>query len=137
MEASATFSTSNFKPVSVSLEPRVETGLPVSISTMEKRFSGAIEGTSSTVFTAAFNQATRTGSYIAIESFKGAVNGRQGAFNFIHSASTSGTDRADEFFSIVAGSGTDELAGITGAGGIAIEADGTHRIWLSYQFQQG
>ncbi|QRX96700.1 DUF3224 domain-containing protein [Streptomyces sp. A1-5] len=35
-------------------------------------------------------------------------------------------------FVIVPGSGTSELAGITGAGGIAVDADGTHRIWFDY-----
>jgi len=100
---------------------------------MEKSYSGAIDGVSSTVFTAAFDQATRTGSYIAMESFKGAVNGKEGTFNFIHSASTTGTDRADEFFCIVSGSGTGDLRAISGSGGIKIDANGTHHIWLNYQ----
>ncbi|MEU7727363.1 DUF3224 domain-containing protein [Streptomyces sp. NPDC040724] len=30
-------------------------------------------------------------------------------------------------------SGTGELAGIAGAGGMAVDADGTHRIWFDYQ----
>lgn len=30
-------------------------------------------------------------------------------------------------------SGTGELAGITGAGGMAVHADGTHRIWFDYE----
>jgi hypothetical protein len=32
----------------------------------------------------------------------------------------------------ITSSGIGELAGITGAGGLAVEADGTHRIWLDY-----
>jgi hypothetical protein len=54
------------------------------------------------------------------------VNGVEGSFNFIHSASTTGIDRADEFFCIVGGSGTDGLKGISGSGGITIDIDGTH-----------
>ncbi|MCU1723848.1 DUF3224 domain-containing protein [Pseudomonas sp. 5P_5.1_Bac1] len=133
MEASATFSTRDFTPTGVSPVPEITTALPVSVSTMEKIYSGDISGTSSTVFTAAFDPMTRTGSYMALESFDGTVNGRQGTFNFIHSASTTGTNRADEFFSIVAGSGTGDLQGISGTGGIKVDADGTHRIWLDYQ----
>lgn len=34
---------------------------------------------------------------------------------------------------IVPGSGTGELAGITGTGGIEIDADGTHRVWFEYE----
>ncbi|CAI1760732.1 Protein of uncharacterised function (DUF3224) [Serratia quinivorans] len=135
MEALATFSAKNFKSTGLSPIPEITTALPVSISTMEKCYSGAIDGISSTVFTAAFDQTTRTGSYIAIESFKGRVNGKEGTFNFIHSASTASTGRADEFFCIVGGSGTDELRGISGSGGIKIDTDGTHHIWLNYQLE--
>lgn len=68
-----------------------------------------------------------------MESFEGTLNGRSGAFNFVHSASTSGTDRSAEFFLIVPGSGTAELAGITGTGGISVDADGTHHIEFEYE----
>ena len=56
-----------------------------------------------------------------------------GSFNFVHSATTSGSNRTAEFFTIVPSSGTGELAGISGAGGMAVDADGTHRIWFDYQ----
>ncbi|MDX9669086.1 MULTISPECIES: DUF3224 domain-containing protein [unclassified Pseudomonas] len=135
MEASGTFSTRNFKATGLSPIPEITTSLPVSISTMDKCYSGAIEGVSATAFTAAFDMAARTGSYIALESFKGALNGKEGTFNFIHSASTTGTDRADEFFCIVRGSGTGDLKGISGSGGIKIDNDGTHRIWMDYQLE--
>ena len=38
-----------------------------------------------------------------------------------------------EFFVIVPTSGKGELAGITGTGGMAIDDDGTHRIWFDYE----
>jgi len=68
-----------------------------------------------------------------MESFTGSVAGLEGSFNFAHSATTHGTDRAAEFFVIVPSSGTGKLTGITGTGGIAIDTDGTHRIWLDYE----
>ena len=37
-----------------------------------------------------------------------------------------------EFFHIVASSGTGDLAGISGTGGMATDAEGTHRIWFEY-----
>ncbi|MFC1412871.1 DUF3224 domain-containing protein [Streptacidiphilus sp. N1-12] len=43
------------------------------------------------------------------------------------------TDRSDEFFTIVAASGTGELAGIRGTGGLAIDRDGTHRVWFDFE----
>jgi hypothetical protein len=69
---------------------------------------------------------------VALESFEGSLDGRTGTFNFVHSASTGGSDRTNEFFLIVPASGTGDLAGITGSGGLSIDADGTHRIWFDY-----
>jgi hypothetical protein len=68
-----------------------------------------------------------------IRPFEGSLHGRNGAFNFAHSATTSGSDRTAEFFTIVPSSGIGELAGISGAGGMTVDADGTHRIWFDYE----
>ena len=122
-----------FTPTELSAEPAVTTGLPVGVATMEKRYEGGVEGRSATLFTAAFDEANGVGTYVAMESFEGAVDGRSGAFNFAHSATTGGADRGEEFFTIVPTSGTGDLAGISGSGGMAIDADGTHRIWFEYE----
>jgi Protein of unknown function (DUF3224) len=132
MRANGTFSVKAFNPTSLAPEPAIETALPVGVVLMEKHFDGGIAGRSATVFTAAFNQATGVGTYVAMESFEGTVDGREGAFNFVHSASTGGSDRSAEYFAIVPSSGTGQLAGISGTGGLVIDPDGTHRIWLDY-----
>ncbi|MFC7263764.1 DUF3224 domain-containing protein [Streptomyces lutosisoli] len=100
---------------------------------MEKHYEGEVVGRSATLFTAAFDQATGVGTYVAMESSEGSLHGCGGAFDFAHSATTSGSDRTAEFFTIVPSSGTGELSGISGAGGTAIDADGTHRIWFDYE----
>ncbi len=133
MRANGTFSVKAFNPASVTAEPAIATGLPVGVATMEKHFEGDVAGRSATVFTAAFDQAAGVGTYVAMESFEGTVNGRAGAFNFVHSATTTGTDRSSGYFAIVPSSGTGELAGISGTGDLVIDADGTHRIWLDYE----
>jgi hypothetical protein len=133
MRAAGTFAVKAFNPTDVVPDPAVATGVPVGVATMEKQFDGEITGRSATVFTAAFDQATGVGTYLAMESFEGSVGGREGAFNFAHSATTTGTDRAAEFFTIVPSSGTGALAGITGTGGLAVDEDGTHRIWFDYE----
>ena len=56
-----------------------------------------------------------------------------GAFNFVHSSTINGSERSEEFFAIVPTSGTGDLAGIRGSGGLAIDADGTHRAWIDYE----
>ncbi|MRH88916.1 DUF3224 family protein [Nocardia sp. SYP-A9097] len=133
MQATGTFSVKSFVPTEVVPDPAVATGVPVGVMLMEKQFEGEVAGRAATVFTAAFDQATETGTYLAMESFEGSLNGRAGAFNFAHSATTTGTDRSEQFFIIVPGSGTGELAGITGAGSIDIDADGTHHISFDYE----
>ncbi|WP_329493838.1 DUF3224 domain-containing protein [Kitasatospora herbaricolor] len=133
MRASGTFTVKSFVPTELVPSPAVPTGVPVGVATMEKQFEGEIAGRSATLFTAAFDQATGVGTYLAMESFEGSLNGRHGAFNFAHSATTGGTDRSNEFFVLVPASGTGELAGITGGGGLTVEADGTHRIWFDYE----
>lgn len=132
MRANATFTVKAFVPTGLTPEPAVPTGLPVGVATMEKHFEGEVAGRSATLFTAAFDQAAGVGTYVAMESFEGSLHGRSGAFNFVHSATTTGTDRTAEFFTLVPSSGTGDLTGITGAGGIAVDADGTHRIWFDY-----
>ncbi|KUN23699.1 hypothetical protein AQJ23_24150 [Streptomyces antibioticus] len=131
MRASGTFKVADFTPAPVPA-PAIETAVPVGVATMEKTYEGEVTGRSATLFTAAYDQGTGVGTYVAMESFEGSLGGRAGAFNFAHSATTLGTDRQSEFFVIVPGSGTDALAGITGSGGMAIDADGTHRVWFEY-----
>jgi hypothetical protein len=133
MRATGTFSVKAFNPTSIAPEPAIETALPVGVALMVKHYEGAIAGRSATVFTAAFDQAAGVGTYVAMESFAGSVDGREGAFNFVHSASTTGADRTAGYFAIVPSSGTGQLAGISGTGDLVIDRDGTHRIWLDYE----
>ncbi|MFJ5548340.1 DUF3224 domain-containing protein [Streptomyces sp. NPDC093225] len=134
MRAEGTFEVASFVPTDTAPEPAIETAVPVGVSRLEKRYEGEITGRSATLFTAAYDQATGTGTYVAMESFEGEVAGRKGAFNYAHCATTrDGGGREAEFFVIVPGSGTGELAGITGTGGLAIDDDGTHRVWFAYE----
>jgi len=132
MITEGTFTVSGFAEVPITQEQPVVTALPVGVATMVKTFTGGVEGRSTTVFTSAFDPERSIGSYVAMESFEGSLDGRGGAFNFMHSASTSGSDRHAEHVTIVGSSGTGELAGITGGGALEIDADGTHRIRFDY-----
>ncbi|MFB9903663.1 DUF3224 domain-containing protein [Allokutzneria oryzae] len=132
MRASSTFKVSTFAPTQVDAPP-VTTALPVGVSTMDKHYDGEVTGRSTTLFTAAFDHTTGAGTYVAMESFEGSLHDRSGTFNFAHSATTLGEGREGEYFVIVPTSGTAGLAGISGTGGIAVDADGTHRIWFDYE----
>jgi len=130
MRVSGTFKVNNFKPTELKPVPEVTTALPVGVTTFDKSYHGEIEGRLATLFVAAFDPAKGQGTYVAMESFEGTLAGKKGAFNFVHSAATSGKNHVNEFFAIVAGSGLGELANVSGTGGLAVDADGTHRIWF-------
>lgn len=132
MRADGTFSVQSFSPADIKPEPDIATGLPVGLARMEKHYEGGVAGRSATLFTSAFSQQSGVGTYLAMESFEGSLDGRAGTFNFVHAASTVGGEQSAEFFAIVPSSGTGELAGISGTGGLTIDAAGTHRIWLEY-----
>jgi Protein of unknown function (DUF3224) len=132
MVTEGTFTVSGFTGVPVEVPDPVQTALQVGVATMAKAYSGAVEGRSTTLFTSAYDPAAGVGTYVALESFEGSLDGRSGTFNFAHLASTSGADRTGEYFTIVAGSGTGELAGISGGGALVIDDDGTHRMRFDY-----
>ena len=133
MRANGIFTVKAFNPASLTPGPVIAAALPVGVAIIEKQFDGDFAGRSEAVFTSAFDQATGVGTYVAMESFEGSLDGRKGAFSFVHLASTTGSDRTAEYFAIVPSSGSGQLAGISGAGGLAIDPDGTHRIWLDYE----
>ncbi|WP_030439720.1 DUF3224 domain-containing protein [Actinoplanes subtropicus] len=128
MRATGTFEVANFTPAPVP-SGDVKTAVPVGVATMTKTFTGEVSGRSNTLFTAAYDQATGVGTYVAMESFEGSIGGLAGAINFAHSATTLGDNREAEFLVIVPGSGTGALAGLTGTGGLTND----HGIWLDYE----
>jgi Protein of unknown function (DUF3224) len=131
MDTTSTFIVTEFNPSDQELD--VETALPTGLATITKRFSGAIEGHSQALFCSAFDP-THGGTYVALESFGGQVDGRHGTFSFAHAATTGADgERTDGWFTIVAGSGTGELAGIHGKGDIVIDANGAHHLNLTYE----
>jgi hypothetical protein len=131
MRAECTFEVLSFEPTEY--ESPIATGVAIGFAYMDKVFHGELSGRSRTQFTSAFDATTQTGTYLAMESFEGAVNGRSGSFNFAHMASTDGTERSDFQLVIVPSSGTGELIGISGRGDLLIDQDGTHRIALDYE----
>lgn len=98
MKAQGTFEVEEFTPADVRLpEPAAETAVPVGVATMRKRYEGEVAGVSGTLFTAAYDQSSGTGTYVAMESFEGTLGERSGSFNFAHSATTLGEGREAEY----------------------------------------
>ena len=137
MRADGTFTVASFVPAELQPPPpEVTVGVPVGVATMDKRYEGGVAGRSATIFTSAFDLSTGTGTYVALESFEGNLDGVAGSFVYVHSATTTGKDRQGEHFAIVPGSGTAALTGISGGGGMAVDVDGTHRVWFEYDLAE-
>ncbi len=130
--ADGTFKVIRFVPAEVTPAVSIITAMESGVATMEKRFEGQVDGRSSTLFTSSRDAVSGAASYVALEAFEGSLAGVSGTFNFVHAASTHGTDRYGEFFSIVDASGTQGLAGIRGSGGLQVDDDGVHRVWFDY-----
>lgn len=134
VRATGDFRVATFEAAALQPPPQaIATQLPVGVAVMEKRYNGEVSGRSATIFTSAFDQSLGDGTYVAMESFEGSLNGLEGTFNFVHAATTSGSDRTHEHFLIVPSSGTGDLASIRGSGGIAIDSEGRHEIWFEYE----
>ena len=132
-----------FTPADPPAEPTVDAGTPAGFATMVKHYDGEVEGRSATRFDAAPGRAdgadgadgaaVAAGGYVAVESFKGSLGGTSGSFDFAYAGTDHGDGRFGASLGIVPGSGAGALAGIRGTGGMAIDADGTHRIWFDYE----
>lgn len=91
-----------------------------------KTFTGGVAGTSSVEMLTASNAVSR--AYVAFERLSVSVDGRKGSFVLRHAAGDDGLTLV-----ILAGSGTEELTGITGSAAITVEEAGTHTFTLTYE----
>ncbi|MFD8500146.1 DUF3224 domain-containing protein [Amycolatopsis sp. NPDC059657] len=91
-----------------------------------KTFTGEVEGTSTVEMLTAVNEIGR--AYVAFERLSVAVGGRKGSFVLHHSAGEAGFT-----LTILPGSGTGDLTGITGTAAIEQDAEGNHTFKLSYE----
>jgi hypothetical protein len=133
MHTTSTFTVEIFAPTDLA-PPDTRTGTPVAVARMVKLFRGGLEGRAETLFTSAFDQAKGIGTYVAMESFLGTLDGRSGTLNLAHTATTDGgPERLHEIVVIVPASGTGELVGVTGTGRMRIEEDGSHHLDLDYE----
>ena len=98
--------------------------------TFTKSWAGDMVGTSSGEMLSAGDPGAGNAGYVAIEVFDGSVDGRVGTVVFTQLGTmTDGEASLD--YRIAPGSGTGDLAGLTGALVLEIDSDGTHRVRLA------
>jgi hypothetical protein len=106
-------------------------GVKLSRTRVVKVFRGDIEGESTAELLMAV-AGEGSAAYVGMERVTGRVNGRQGSFVYLHTATATGASRSASW-TVVAGSGTGELAGISGQLGIDILPDGGHVVTFDYE----
>ena len=131
MQTKCTFSVTGTTPVDYA--PEIATAMPVGIMHMVKEYAGDVSGRSITEFVSSFDGASNTGTYVAMESFEGTLAGRSGTFNFWHSATMVAGERRNSLGFICPGTGTGDLAGITGTVELTIDDDDTHRFAFDWE----
>jgi hypothetical protein len=100
-----------------------------------KDWSGDFAGTSRGEMLTTFTESTGAMAYTAMEQVTGRLGGKSGTFYLAHRATmTKGETSSGEInIVIVKGSGTGELAGISGGLTIVIDASGRHSYVLEYE----
>ena len=97
---------------------------------LDKQFHGDLDGGSKGEMLGAGNPATGTAGYVAMEQFTGTLQGRTGSFAMQHKGILEG-GKFELNVTVVPGSGTGELAGISGTMTIAVAA-GKHSYAFDY-----
>jgi len=126
MRASGTFT--------VKLQPQAIPGIAadplLGQMSIDKQFSGELEGTSSGAMLSGGDYRTGSAAYSAIERVTGTLGGRNGSFILQHTG-VMNRGASSLTVTIVPESGTDGLAGIAGTLAIRIE-NGAHFYDLDY-----
>jgi Protein of unknown function (DUF3224) len=132
---SATFVIDSQEPHALAFAP--ETGVDYGGLTLSKTFTGAIEGSSTVEMlytrTPGENGSYAGAGYVALERISGSVDGRRGSFALLHISTVVENEPPLSRYPISPGSGTGDLAGMSGVGLITIDDDGTHTLHLDYE----
>jgi Protein of unknown function (DUF3224) len=119
------------------LDFAMETGVDYGGLTLSKTFTGAIEGSSTVEMlytrTPGENGSYAGAGYVALERISGSVDGHRGSFALLHISTVVGNEPPLSRYLISPGSGTADLAGMSGVGLITIDDDGTHTLHLDYE----
>lgn len=98
-------------------------------------YSGGIEGTGSIEYLMAYT-VHGTAIFVGMERVSGAVDGKSGTFVIQH-IGTFEDDKASSSWSIVAGSGTGDLADLRGHGNYVAGHTGPAQVMFTYNFEPG
>jgi hypothetical protein len=96
-------------------------------------YSGDLEGQGETEWLMCYRE-DKTADFVGFQRIVGRIGGRSGSFVFQSRGAFDGKEAAGPL-EIVAGSGTDELAGISGTGTLSAPMGGEPSLSLDYDFE--
>jgi hypothetical protein len=96
-------------------------------------YTGDIEGEGTVDYLMAYSP-KGMGNFVGMEHFVGRVGGRAGTFVVQHTG-TFNPKSVNTYWSFVPGSGTDELAGLSGGGELVLEGHGPYPITFDYDLR--
>ena len=98
---------------------------------VRRSFHGDLSGTGNLMYVMAYLD-SGVASFSGFERVVGSLGGRTGSFVLRHTGSYQG-DEATAHHEVVPGSGTDELAGLSGTGGFSAGHAEEHDMTLDYE----
>ena len=98
---------------------------------LSKTWRGDLAGSGIGVMLSAGNPSEGEAGYLAIETVTGRLGDRNGGFAF-QQFGTMHAGSQTQYYEIVPGSGSDQLAGIGGVLHLTVDEDGTHHYELEY-----
>ena len=101
---------------------------------IDKTWAGEFAGTSKGEMLSSFTASTGLMAYVAMEQMTGKLGGKSGSFYLVHRATMTKGDAASGEMNVIVvkGSGTGELAGLSGVLTIIIGTDGKHSYVFGY-----
>jgi len=111
-------------------QPADAAGGPFARFLLDKKFEGDLDAVSRGQMLASGGPPSRSGGYVALEQVAGILNGKRGSFVLLHRGTMDEGSNPLEV-TVVPGSGTEGLAGISGTMTIVIEG-AKHSYEFSY-----
>ena len=122
-------------PFDVQLAPQPLSGVAehsgLGRMSLDKRFHGALEATSTGEMIAFRSATPGSAGYVAMEMVRGTLDGRAGGFVLQHSSTMTRGEPAQSI-TVVPDSGTDALAGLSGRMVVEIAPGGAHSYRFDY-----
>ena len=108
-----------------------ENGPKLTRAHVMKSFHGDLSGTGNLMYVMTY-LSNGVASFLGFEKVVGSLGGRTGSFVLRHTGSYDG-EKATAEYEVVPGSGTDELAGLSGTGGFSAGHAEEHELTLEYE----